>query len=49
MMARDDLKDVLDDAIRPSPIASVVVDVRRPDNPIVCVNQAFSVLPGYLE
>lgn len=49
MMARDDLKDVLDDAIRPSPIASVVVDVRRPDNPIVCVNQAFSVLTGYLE
>ena len=30
-----------------SPIASVITDVRRPDNPIVAVNDAFRLLTGY--
>jgi PAS domain S-box-containing protein len=30
-----------------SPIASVITDARRPDNPIVAVNQAFCELTGY--
>ena len=36
-------------SINVSPIASVVTDARRPDNPIVAVNRAFCELTGYSE
>lgn len=35
------------DAIRLSPIAGVVTDPKLPENPIVCVNEAFCTLTGY--
>ncbi|RSV35838.1 PAS domain-containing protein [Sphingomonas sp. ABOLE] len=36
-------------SIRLSPIASIVTDPRRPDNPIVAANTAFERLTGYGE
>ena len=33
--------------VRDSPIASVISDPRRPDNPIIACNAAFSELTGY--
>lgn len=36
-------------AIAHSPIASVVSDPKRPDNPLVAINQAFLDLTGYSE
>jgi PAS domain S-box-containing protein len=37
------------DAIRHSPIATVVSDPRQLDNPLIAVNAAFCVLTGYSE
>jgi PAS domain S-box-containing protein len=37
------------DAIRHSPIATVVSDPKQPDNPLVAVNEAFCELTGYSE
>lgn len=37
------------DAIRHSPIATVVSDPTQPDNPLIAVNDAFCVLTGYVE
>ena len=45
----DDDGATLSASILRSPIASVVSDPRRPDNPIVAVNQAFCALTGYGE
>lgn len=36
-------------SIHHTPIATVITDPRRPDNPIVAVNDAFSRLTGYSE
>jgi hypothetical protein len=36
-------------SIAHSPIAAVITDPRRPDNPIVAVNAAFEALTGYTE
>jgi len=36
-------------SIAATPIASVITDPRRPDNPIVAVNRAFCELTGYRE
>lgn len=37
------------DAIRFSPIATVVSDPLQPDNPLIAVNAAFSAMTGYSE
>ena len=37
------------EAIRHSPIATVVSDPRQPDNPLIAINAAFSALTGYSE
>lgn len=37
------------DAIRHSPIATVVSDPLQPDNPLIAVNKAFALLTGYSE
>ncbi|KLE36007.1 LuxR C-terminal-related transcriptional regulator [Aurantiacibacter luteus] len=37
------------DLIASNPVASVVSDPRKPDNPIIAVNQAFLDLTGYSE
>jgi PAS domain S-box-containing protein len=37
------------DAIRHSPIATVVSDPTQPDNPLIAVNDAFCALTGYVE
>ena len=37
------------DAIRHSPIATVVSDPLQPDNPLIAVNEAFSAMTGYSE
>lgn len=37
------------EAIRHSPIATVVSDPRQPDNPLIAVNAAFCELTGYKE
>lgn len=37
------------DAIRHSPIATVVSDPLQPDNPLIAVNAAFSAMTGYSE
>lgn len=37
------------DAIRHSPIATVVSDPRQADNPLIAVNEAFCALTGYTE
>lgn len=44
-----DLDERVLDSIGASPIASVVTDPKRPDNPIVVVNSAFCELTGYAE
>lgn len=36
-------------SIRSSPLAAIVTDPSRPDNPIVAANHAFQVLTGYSE
>jgi PAS domain S-box-containing protein len=41
--------DQMVDAIRISPVASVISNPRRPDNPIEIVNDAFCALTGYSE
>jgi PAS domain S-box-containing protein len=41
--------DQMLDAIRISPVASVISNPRRPDNPIEIVNEAFCALTGYSE
>jgi PAS domain S-box-containing protein len=37
------------DSIRFSPIATVVSDPTKPDNPLIAVNEAFCALTGYTE
>lgn len=37
------------DSIRFSPIATVVSDPTKPDNPLIAVNEAFCALTGYAE
>ena len=37
------------DSIRFSPIATVVSDPSKPDNPLIAVNEAFCALTGYAE
>lgn len=44
---RADEGEALFASINASPIASVITDPRRPDNPVVAVNRAFSDLTGY--
>jgi hypothetical protein len=41
--------EALADSIRLSPIATVISNPRRPDNPIVAANAAFCALTGYSE
>ena len=48
MTTRDE-EEALFASIRLSPIATVVTDPRRADNPIVAVNEAFERLTGYSE
>ena len=45
--ALQDLEASLFGSIDRSPIATVITDPRRPDNPIVATNTAFSRLTGY--
>ena len=45
--ADDDAVETLVDSIRLSPIATVITDPHRPDNPIVEANPAFTALTGY--
>lgn len=47
-MAHSALGRVLD-SVRYSPVASVVTDPSKPDNPIEIANEAFSTLTGYPE
>jgi PAS domain S-box-containing protein len=49
MGTRDEQTDLdrLARSIEVSPIATVITDPRLPDNPIVAVNTAFTVLTGY--
>lgn len=50
-MATGDLEQAEVDAIiasiAPTPIAAIVTDFRRPDNPIIAANDAFCALTGY--
>jgi len=48
-MARGEDENALVASIRLSPLATIVTDPRRPDNPIIAANAAFEQLTGYRE